>query len=269
MSILQSRNPAMKVLQSERAFGADETKVMTLGGTINATCILLAIVATVGILVWQKLNSVWIATGTFPGWLWPMMLAGAFGSVVVGFIIYGKPTSARFISPIHAVLEGMFVGGASFYFPMVYGPMEQGEIMNPSTVIVAQAALATVMVTATMLLGYATGVLRVGEKMQKFILLAGAALGGYVMILYLMQFIGFGGLWNGFTDNGPIGIGFSVLVIGLVSLFLLLDFKYIEEGINNRAPKYMEWVGAWGLMVTLVYLYIEILRLLAKLRSND
>lgn len=269
MSLLQSNNPAMKVLESERAFGDEQVSRMTYSGTINATGILLAIVASVGILTWHKLNTIWTATGGFPGWLWPVMLSGAFGALVVGIVIYKKPKSARFMAPLHAVLEGAFVGGASFYFPMVYAPMPEGVVLNPSALMAAQAAVATLVVAAVMLIGYASGILRVGETMQKVILTAGAAVGVYVIALYLMRFIGFGGLWNGFTDIGPIGIGFSVLVIGLASLFLLLDFKYIEEGVESGAPKYMEWVGAWGLMVTLVWLYIEILRLLAKMRSSD
>lgn len=259
----------MRVLESEQAFGAEQVSKMTYGGTINATGILLAIVASVGIITWHKLNSIWTTTGGFPGWLWPVMISGAFGALVVGLVIYKNPKSARFMAPLHAVLEGAFVGGASFYFPMVYGPMREGTTLNPSAIIVAQAAIATLVVTVMMLAGYASGLLRVGKMMQKFILTAGAALGFYVIALYLMRFIGFGGLWNGFSDTGPIGIGFSVLVIGLASLFLLLDFKYIEEGVNAGAPKYMEWVGAWGLMVTLVWLYIEMLRLLSKLQARD
>lgn len=271
MNMLQSRNPAMKILATERAFGAEDAKVMTLGGTINATCILLAIVATVGILVWQRLNSIWLTNeGNFPGWIMPLIIGSLIATLVLSFVIYRNPKSARFVAPVHAALEGAVVGAFSFYLPIVYAPMTEGVLTtNPTATIAAQSALATVMVAGTMLLGYATGVLRVGDKMQKFIMLAGAALGGYVMILYLMRFIGFGGLWNGFADSGPMGIGFSVLVIGLASLFLLLDFKYIEEGIDARAPKYMEWVGAWGLMITLVWLYIEILRLLSKLQSRD
>jgi len=260
----------MSVLQSERTFGVEQARVMTLGGTITATSILLSIVAAVGILTWQYLRNAYAAGGAIPSWVMPVMIAGGLGTLVVGFVIYKTPKSARVIAPLHAVLEGAFVGCASFYFPMVYAPAAaEGVLLNPSTMIAAQAALATVAVTAAMLLGYATGVLRVGPTMQKLIITAGAGVAVYVIALYAMRMFGFDGLWNGFADTGPLGIGFSGLMICLAGLFLLLDFKFIEEGVENGAPKYMEWVGAWGLMVTLVWLYIEILRLLAKLRSSD
>ena len=268
MSILQSRNPAMSVLQTEQAFGAEKASVMTIGGTVTATSILLSIVAVVGILVWQNLNATYAASGgAMPGWVMPVMIGTVIGGFVVSFMIYGKPKSAPFIAPIHAALEGAFVGVATFYIPMQYMPVEQGTV-NPSAMLAVQAAVATFGVTAAMLFGYGTGIIRVGPKFQKIMMTALMGLVFYVVALFLLGLFGIQ-IWNGFADAGPIGIGFSVLIIGLASMFLILDFQYIDEGVNAGAPKYMEWVGAWGLMITLVWLYIEILRLLAKLRSND
>ena len=146
-------------------------------------------------------------------------------------------------------------------------PVESGTA-NPTAALAIQAAVATFGVAGAMLFGYATGVLRVGPLFQKIMTTALMGLVFYVLALFILGLFGVQ-IWNGFADTGPIGISFSVLVIGLASMFLILDFQYIDEGVKAGAPKYMEWVGAWGLMITLVWLYIEILRLLAKMRSND
>lgn len=267
MSMLQSRNPAMRVLESEQAFGTEQARVMTLGGTLTATSILLSIVAVVGILVWQSLNASYASSQSFPGWIMPVMIGTLISGFVVSFVIYRNPKTAPIIAPLHAALEGAFVGVATFIIPMQYMAVEPGTT-NPTAMLAIQAAVATFGVTGAMLLGYATGILRVGPLLQKVMITMLMGLVTYVVAIMLLGFFGVQ-VWNGFADAGPMGIGFSVLVIGLASLFLLLDFQYIEEGIDARAPKYMEWVGAWGLMITLVWLYIEILRLLAKLRSSD
>jgi len=268
MSILQSRNPAMQVLATEKAFGLEQSKTMTIGGTVTATSILLSIVAVVGILVWQSLNTTYATTGSMPGWVMPAMIAALIGGIAVSFVIYGKPKLAPYIAPLHAALEGAFVGVATFVIPMQFMPIEPGATSNPTAMLAIQAAVATFGVTAAMLFGYGTGIIRVGPKFQKIMMTALMGLVFYVVALFLLGMFGVQ-VWNGFADAGPMGIGFSVLIIGLASMFLILDFQYIEGGVKAGAPKYMEWVGAWGLMITLVWLYIEILRLLAKLRSND
>lgn len=267
MSVLQSRNPAMRVLESEEPFGIERTSVMTLGGTVTATSILLSIVAVVGILCWQAMNSSWQAGSGLPGWAWPAMIGALIGGIAVSFVIYAKPKAAPIIAPIHAVLEGAFVGVATFVIPMQFLPMEQGAT-NPGAMIALQAAVATFAVTGVMLAGYASGILRVGPLLQKVMITALISLVGYTALIWILSFFGVG-IWNGYADTGMMGIGFTGLCVGLASLFLLLDFQYIEKGIEHKAPKYMEWVGAWGLMVTLVWLYIELLRLLSKLQSRD
>lgn len=257
----------MSVIQSERAFGTEQARVMTLGGTLTATSILLSIVAAVGILVWQNLNSAYASGGNMPGWIMPVMIGTLIAGIAVSFIIYSKPKSAPFVAPIHAALEGAFVGVATFIIPMQYMAVEPGTT-NPTAMLAVQAAVATFGVTAAMLFGFATGIIRVGPIFQKIMVTAVLGLVVYVVAIMLLGFMGIH-IWNGFADAGPMGIGFSVLIIGLASMFLILDFQFIEKGIDAQAPKYMEWVGAWGLMITLVWLYIEILRLLAKMRSSD
>lgn len=263
MSILQSRNPAMQVLENEDVLSVERKSVMTIGGTVTATGILLSIVAVVGVLCWQAINSSVIAGNGMPGWAMPVLWGSLIATIAVSFLIYRKPKTAPFVAPAHAVLEGALVGVATYVIPTQFIPASKIDI----PMIAMQAAGATVAVTAAMLIGYASGLLRVGALMQKIIITAGIGLILYAAALYLLRAFGIG-IWNGYADTGIMGVGFTVLCAGLASLFLLLDFQYIEAGVQQRAPKYMEWVGAWGLMVTLVWLYIEMLRLLAKLRSD-
>jgi uncharacterized YccA/Bax inhibitor family protein len=267
MSLLQSRNPAMRVLENEDVITVERSSVMTLGGTITATSILLSIVAVVGVLVWSKLQSVFAASEGIPSWAFPAAIGAMIAGIVVSLVIYKAPKTAPIMAPIHAILEGVFVGAATFVIPMQFiGMGEDGT--NPSAMIATQAAFATFAVAGAMLVGYATGILRVGPLLQKIMITALLGLVGYTLLIWILSMFGVG-IWNGYADTGMMGIGFTVLCAGLASLFLLLDFQYIDQGIEARAPKYMEWVGAWGLMVTLVWLYIEMVRLLSKLQARD
>ena len=267
MSILQSRNPAMRVLENEDVLTVERQSVMTLGGTVTATGILLSIVAVVGIIVWQAISSATTITPSgisMPAWAWPALIGSMLVGLVISLIIAFKPKTAPVLAPVHAILEGVFVGGATFVIPMQFIPPD--KVNGP--MLALQAATATLAVAGAMLAGYATGILRVGPLVQKIMMTALIGLVGYTALIFILGFFGVG-IWNGYADTGAMGIGFTVLCAGLASLFLLLDFQYIEAGIQHRAPKYMEWVGAWGLMVTLVWLYIEMLRLLSKLQSRD
>lgn len=263
MTALESRNPAMRVLENETPFGMERSSVMTLGGTVTATSILLSIVAVVGVIVWQQISSAY-ASGGMPGWAWPAVIVSMIAGIGISFIIAFKPKTAPVLAPVHAVIEGVFVGALTFVIPMQFIPPDQ--VNGP--LIALQAATATLAVAAAMLGGYATGILRVGPLVQKIMMTALFGLIGYTALIWILSFFGVG-IWNGYADTGLMGIGFTVLCAGLASMFLLLDFKMIEEGVQRGAPKYMEWVGAWALMVTLVWLYIEMLRLIAKLQSRD
>lgn len=270
---LQSGNPAMSALErwdDNFTDAASRPRVMTIGGTVQATGILLAIVTAVGVITYQAImNQAVIAEErlSVPGWAW-LAATIAFGLFFIfGFVIFRKPKAAPWLAPIHAGVEGVWVGALSAIIPAQF--LSGVELLSGSgNALIMQAVLATVGICAAMLVGYATGVLRVGPFFQKVLLTLGGGLAFYVVALYLLNFFGIQ-IWNGFADAGPIGIGFTVFCLGLASLYLLLDFKFIEDGVKSGAPKYMEWVGAWGLMVTLVWIYIEVLRLLSKLRSSD
>lgn len=270
---LQSGNPAMGALERWDQTHADDAarpKTMTIGGTVQATGILLAIVAGAGVITFQAIMKASAAAGntlTLPGWAWPVLAVAAFSTLGVGFFIYRKPKAAPIVAPLHAVVQGVLAGSFSAIIPAQF--LNNIEFFaGGATTLIMQAVLATVGICAAMLLGYATGILRVGAFFQKVLITLGIGLTIYVIALYLLRLLGIP-IWNGFADAGPIGIGFTIFCLALASLYLLLDFKFIEEGVKNGAPKYMEWVGAWALMVTLVWVYIEVLRLLAKLRSSD
>jgi len=270
---LQSGNPAMGALERwDENFtdAATRPRTMTIAGTVQATGILLAIVAGAGVITFQAIMKNSVAAGnvlTLPGWAWPALIASFLATIVVGLVIYRKPKIAPIVAPLHAGVQGVWAGALSAIIPAQF--LNSMEVFSGgATTLIMQAVLATMGICGAMLLGYATGVLRVGPFFQKVLITMGAGLLFYVFALWILRFLGVN-IWNGFADTGVIGIGFTVFCLGLASLYLLLDFKFIEEGVKNGAPKYMEWVGAWGLMVTLVWVYIEVLRLLAKLRSSD
>jgi len=270
MRMLQSRNPAMGAFGQEGRFGdaqiaKSESNTMTIGGTISATSILLAIVAVVGIFTWQQM----VSGGTMTKFVWPMLIGGFVLGIIISFAIYAKPKSARVLGPVHAVFQGVFVGALSYIIPMQFlGNAADPAASNSMQTLILQAVIATFGVAGAMLAGYASGLLRVGPFIQKMIITATLGLVFYTMMLFILQMVGVG-IWNGFADTGMMGIGFTGFCVALASLFLLLDFQFIEKNVEAGAPKYMEWVGAWALMVTLVWLYIEILRLLSKLQARD
>jgi uncharacterized YccA/Bax inhibitor family protein len=276
MTALQSGNPAMGALQRWDRLEAgtiENRRVMTLGGTISATAILLGIVATVGVIVFQQMSNyakaALEATGSvaLPGWSYPALIGSLIGGLGISLVIAFKPKTAPFLAPVHAGIEGVFVGALSIIIPLRFlGGVE--VFGGTGTTLVMQAMLATFGICAAMLLGYSTGILKLGGFAKKLIITMGIGLALYTVALIILQMLGVG-IWNGYADTGVIGIGFTAFCLGLASLYLLLDFEFIEEGVKAGAPKYMEWVGAWGLMVTLVWVYIEVLRLLSKLRSND
>ena len=224
--------------------------VMTVRGSITATAVLfvlLLISATAG----------WIATEASPQGQVQFPTLAIIG-VMVGFVaviaLYFKPRLAKILGPIYALAQGFFVGSIS----KIYNEQWDG--------IVVQAAGATLAVFAVMLVLYRTRIIKVTNRFRKIVI--GATLG--VMLLYLVSFVLnlFGGGVSFINDPSAFGILFSVFVCGLAAFNLALDFDFIERGSREGMAKDYEWVAAVGLLVTVVWLYLEILRLLAKLRQN-
>ena len=221
---------------------------MTVAGTVNKSFLMLVVMMVCALWPWSQASAgnLQAAAG--------LMEIGAIGGFVLALIISFKPTTTPFLALPYAALEGVVLGGISAMFEQRY----------PGIAI--QAIAATFAATLVMLVLYRTRVIRVTDRLRSVVL--GAMFG--VMLLYVGTWIlSFFHVAVPFVNGGgPLGIAFSVFVIGVAAFMLLLDFDMIEQGAAAGAPQYMEWYGAFGLMVTLVWMYVEMLRLMAQLRER-
>jgi uncharacterized YccA/Bax inhibitor family protein len=247
---MTSSNPALSgnaFSGYDQVYGAPRSTTMTVIGTVGKTFGMLAILSFTALWSWEAAK-----TGSLP----PIALPGAaIAGFIIAMITIAKPTFSPFTAPLYAAVEGVFLGAISQMFEKRY----------PG--IATQATMLTIGVTASMLTVYATGIVKVTNQLATGIT---AATGGIALVYMISIIAGFFGVQLPFIHStGPIGIAFSVFVVGLAAFNLLLDFEVIRHGAESGAPKYMEWYGAFGLMVTLVWLYMEILRLLSKLSRRD
>ena len=248
----RSGNPMFRgnAFQPDATFGeTDSTQRMTLAGAVNKTGILLVLCLVSAGYVWNQFFQ-----SSEPPAVNGLMMLGLLGGLAMAIVTIFKRQWAGLTAPAYALLQGLALGGISAMF----------ELQYPGIVI--QAVGLTFGTLAMLLLAYKTGLIKPTENFRLMIV---AATGG-IALLYLVSFVmGFFGSSVGFIhSNGLFGIGFSLFVVTIAALNLVLDFDFIEAGAEQGAPKYMEWYGAFSLMVTLVWLYLEILRLLAKLRSR-
>ena len=222
---------------------------MTLNGVIWAAAALIVLVIGAGAFGWSATTSN-ETTIELPSWLF----LAAIGGLGIAILTIFKPTFARFTAPLYAVVQGLVVGAIS----KVYEGQYDG--------IVLQAVALTVGVFAVMLFLYATRVIRVTEKLRMGIV---AAVGA-IFLVYLVNMVLrlFGAEVPFIHDAGPVGIIISLVIVGVAAFSLLLDFDLIERGVEAGAPKHMEWYAAFGLLVTLIWLYLELLRLLGKLQRS-
>ena len=222
---------------------------MTVGGVVSASAVLLMLLVAAGWFGWTAVDAS-SEQVRVPGWLLPVLL-GALGIAILTIF---KPKLARFTAPLYAVAEGLVLGAISHLYEFQFDG------------IALQAFGLTVGVFALLLFLYATRIIEVTENLRMGIVAATGA----VLLVYVFSFVLrlFGANVPFVHDAGPVGILFSLVVVVIAALNLVLDFDFIERGAAAGAPKYMEWYGAFGLLVTLVWLYLELLRLLAKLRSR-
>ena len=252
-------------LERENAEGM--TARMTLPGTAHKALILLALVMVGVTYSWGMCQA--NGAGVASPYMWGGMLTGLFFCLMTCFI----PRWAWFTAPIYSLGEGVFLGAISYLYALGFGPAQtvgvergvRGLIASGGSGLIFTAVGLTLAVFAVMLILYSFRVLRATPAFTKGVIAAtlGIAL-LYLVSLVLMLFGVNAYLFNG----GVFGIGLSLVVVGIASLNLILDFGMIEEGVRAQAPKYMEWYGAFSLMVTLIWLYIEILRLLAQLNRR-
>ena len=238
---LRSGNPVLSKKTFDNTISVSEK--MTIEGTVNKTAISLLILVGTGYLTFDTLN--------------PILLIGCgIGGFIFALITIFKKEWAPITVPIYAALQGAMLGGISYMYNYLYDG------------IVTNAILLTVGILVSLLIAYRSGYIKATENFKLGIF---AATGG-IAIVYLVNFImGFFGTGIGVmnvNNASPLSIGFSIVVVIIAALNLVLDFDFIEEGAEKGAPKYMEWYGAFGLLVTLIWLYLEILRLLAKLNSR-
>lgn len=196
-----------------------------------------------------------------PGLLFPVTIAGFLVALVVGLVGAFWPKGAVFYAPVYAIAEGAALSGLSLIISASLGP-KLGDG------IIFQAVMLTLGIAAVCAIGFATGLLRISSTVAKVIMVATLGVGLTYLANLVLGMFGIHALGNAIHGTSMFGIGFSLFVVVLASANLVLDFQNIQVAADNRAPKYMEWYGAFGLLVTLAWLYIEVLRLLSKLRQK-
>jgi len=250
MALFKSGNPTM----SEKIFGKSVQQydsangVMTINGSIGKFGFLLLIVMAGAFYTWNLLSQGNLQL------MQTLTMVGIFGGVVCALIISFVPKTARYLSPVFAILEGLLLGRVSALFNAAFAQTYPG--------IVIQAVGITFAVAVSMLALYALRIIKVTNKLRSVIISATMGIALFYLIVMVLEFfhVNVGFMYN----SSLLGIGISIFVVLIAAFNLLLDFDMIERGSQMGAPKYMEWYGAFGLLVTLVWLYLEILRLLSR-----
>jgi uncharacterized YccA/Bax inhibitor family protein len=256
MPLIKTSNPALssKAFQNLPGSGyggtIDVTNRMTLSGTVHKTGVLLVCAIATAAWTWH----LFLQSGDLAA-VSPYLLVGTFGGFIAAMVTVFKKEWAPVTAPLYALLEGLVLGGISALF----------EVRYPGIAI--QAVGLTFGTLFVLLLAYSSGVIKVTQKFRLGVI---AATGG-IMLFYLLEMVlsFFGIRFMTINGAGPIGIAFSVFIVAVAALNLVLDFDFVEQGVSYGAPKYMEWYGAFGIMVTLVWLYLEMLRLLSKINRRN
>ena len=244
--MLRTSNPALSPSTFNQPVAAGEQR-MTIQGAVNKTGILLAIAVLSAAFTWNRFTQ-------NPAMAMPLVLVGGIGGFIMALVTCFKKQWSPVTAPIYALLEGLVIGGVSALFE------------RQSNGIVLQAGMLTFGTLFAMLAAYRSGWIRATEKFKTGVI---AATGGICLLYFVSWILGMFGVNMSFMNGGGmLSIGISVVVVIVAALNLVLDFDVIEQGAQLGAPKYLEWYAGFGLLVTLVWLYLEILRLLAKLNSR-
>jgi uncharacterized YccA/Bax inhibitor family protein len=256
MAIARTANPALNKNTFSGFSAVAGSPVMTISGTVNKIAIMLLLVLGGAIYTWRLAFEVLEADPQLANrTILPWMIVGGIGGFIVALITIFKRTSAPYTAPLYAVLEGLFLGGISAFF----------EYRYPG--IVVNAVVLTFGILFALLIAYRSGMIKPTENFKLGVF---AATGGVAMLYFFSFILNMFGVGVGYLHNSSLlSIGISVVIIIIAALNLVLDFDFIEQGAASSAPKYMEWYAAFGLIVTLVWLYLEILRLLSKLASRN
>ncbi|MEJ7736042.1 MAG: Bax inhibitor-1/YccA family protein [Chitinophagaceae bacterium] len=251
MAILKSGNPTFNEKTFEKSIVFTDTEVMTERGTLNKFFLLCLLVIASASFTWSAASQ----GKDITSWMW----IGAIGGFVVALVTMFKPMWASFLAPIYALLEGVFVGGISVMYNHAFDKLAPGIIM--------QAVALTFGTVLAMFFLYRFKIIQATERLKSVVITATMGIGIFYLLSIVLRMFNIN---IGFIHEGStLGIIFSLVVVGVAALNLILDFDNIETGVARGAPKYMEWYGAFGLIVTIVWLYLEILRLLGKLNSRN
>ena len=254
MALFKSGNPTLQEKSYEGTIfqGISTGQEMTLKGTLNKFGFLFIMMLGTTFFSWSQFYK-----GSDP---MPLMLIGVFGGLALAIVMMVKKQWSPYIAPAYALLEGLFVGSVSAYYDYAFKSSYPGLVM--------QAVGLTLVVSLVMFLIYRYRIIKVTQKFRAVIAIATISLAVFYMVQWIAS-LAFNTQIGAFTNAAtPLGIGFSVVVVCLAALNLLLNFDMIEKGVEMKASKYMEWYSAFGLLVTIVWLYLEILRLLSKLNRN-
>jgi len=254
MPLFKSGNPALAEKRFRDTVLDDVVtyeNAMTVRGTLQKFGFLMIMVLGTALYSWKE-----FASG---GNTMPLILVGAFGGLIIAIILTFKKEWSPFLAPAYALLEGLFVGAISAYYNYVFAAKAPFIIMNAVGLTLACAV--------AMYLLYSFKIIQATQKFKAIVMTATAGIGIFYLLTWVLS--SFGVSLPFLHEGSLMGIGFSLFIVAIAALNLILDFDMIEQGAALGAPKYMEWYGAFGLLVTIVWLYLEILRLLSKLSSRD
>jgi len=243
MRFTKSSNPVFNSKTFEdNSVGYASSDTMTVTGTVNKTLLMALLVFGAATYTWSNPSTI-------------LMAVGGIGGFIAALITAFRPKSSGITAPIYAVLKGLMLGGISAFFQAQYGP------------IVFQAIMSTIGVLFAMLFLYRTGIIKVTEKFRMGVFAATAGIALMYLANFVMSF--FGASFLSLANTSLLMIGINLVIVGVAALNLVLDFDFIDRASASGAPKYMEWYGAFGIMVTLIWLYIELLKLFSRLSSRD
>jgi len=256
MALFKSGNPAL----SEKRFRdtilddvvVSHENAMTVKGTLQKFGFLMIMVLGTSFYSWKE-----FAEG---GNVMPLILIGGFGGLILAIVLAFKKEWSPYLAPAYALLEGLFVGAISAYYSAAFAAKAPNIIIN--------AVGLTLGTAVAMYLLYSFKIIKATEKFKSIIITATTGIAIFYIIVLVMRGFGYDNM-TFLHEGSMLGIGFSLFVVAIAALNLILDFDMVEKGTEMGAPKYMEWYGAFGLLVTIVWLYLEILRLLSKLNSRN
>jgi len=254
MSIFQSSNPTLSEKIFNKSLDSQNQGTMTVRGSIQKFGFLLLMVAAGAAYTWKLYFELKVPT------MMTLMWVGLIGGLVTGLVISFKPTLAKWLSPAYGLLEGFVLGA----FSAIVNDSFKTKYPN----IVLQAVLLTFAVAFAVFLLYNFRIIKPTQKFKAIIISASVGIALFYLAYFVLSMFHVNISFMSWNDSSPLGIGINLFVIAIAALSLVLDFERIEVGEQMGAPKYMEWYGAFGLLVTMVWLYIQILKLLSRIASS-